>query len=40
VAVKSDATGRAIPQAGTGTILGHALHTVAAAGDVVEVDLI
>lgn len=39
VAVKSDATGRAIPQAGTGIILGYAVSTVTAAGQIVEVDL-
>lgn len=39
VAVKSDATGRAIPQAGTGVILGYAVSSAALAGDIVEVDL-
>lgn len=41
VPVKTDASGRAIPQAGTGEILGYALHTADFdAGDYVEVDLI
>lgn len=39
VAVKSDATGRAIAQGGTGVILGYAVSSAAAAGDIVEVDL-
>lgn len=39
-AVKSDATGRAIAQGGTGVILGYALTAAAAAGDVIEVDLL
>lgn len=40
VPVKSDATGRAITQGGTGAILGYACHAVAAAGEIVEVDLL
>jgi hypothetical protein len=36
--VQSDATGRAIPLA-AGRTLGMAMHDVAAAGDIVEVDL-
>jgi hypothetical protein len=39
IAVKSDATGRAIAQAGTGIILGYAVTTVTAAGQIVEVAL-
>ena len=35
--VKSDATGRAIPQAGSGEILGVAATAAAQAGDVIEV---
>jgi hypothetical protein len=38
--IKSDATGRAIPQAGSGVILGYAMSHVTAAAQVVEVDLI
>ena len=44
--VKSDATGRAIPQGGTGTILGYALGktdgtgAVTAAGQILDVDLL
>lgn len=37
--VQSDATGRAIT-ATTGVVLGVAMHAVAAAGDVLEVDLL
>jgi hypothetical protein len=37
--VESDATGRAIT-ATTGVVLGVAMNTVAAAGDIVEVDLV
>lgn len=40
VAVKSDATGRAIAQGGSGVILGYALTSAAAAGDIVEVELL
>lgn len=41
IAVKSDANGQAIPQGGTGVIVGYALNSaVAANGDYVEVDLI
>lgn len=41
VAVKSDASGQAIPQAGSGVIIGYALNSaVAANGDYVEVDLL
>lgn len=36
--IKSDATGRGIPQGGAGVILGYALTAAAAAGDVIEVD--
>ena len=39
-AVKSDASGRAIAQGGTGVILGYALQAAAQAGDVIDVDLI
>lgn len=39
VALKSDATGKAIPQGGTGVITGYALHS-AAVGEFVEVDLV
>lgn len=40
VAVKSDGSGYAIPQAGTGTITGWALHTAGTADDFVEVALV
>jgi hypothetical protein len=40
IPVKSDATGRAIPQAGSGIILGYAVSTVTLAGQIVEVDLV
>lgn len=40
VAVKSDANGKAIPQAGTGTITGYALHSCASTDEFVEVALI
>lgn len=40
VAVKADATGRAIAQAGAGVIVGYAVQAAAAAGDVIDVDLI
>lgn len=40
VAVKSDATGRAIAQGGSGIILGYAVSTVTAAGQIVEVELL
>jgi hypothetical protein len=39
VAVKSDATGRVIPQGGTGIIVGYAVTSATAADQVVEVDL-
>lgn len=38
--VKTDATGQAIAQAGTGTILGYAMHTVAGTEALVEIALI
>jgi hypothetical protein len=38
--VKSDATGRAITQGGTGVILGYALQAATAAGQIIDVDLI
>ena len=39
-AVKCDASGRAIDQGGTGTIVGYALSAAGAAGTVVEVLLV
>jgi hypothetical protein len=38
--IKSDATGRAITQGGTGVILGYALQAATAAGQIIDVDLI
>jgi hypothetical protein len=38
--VKSDATGRAITQGGTGLILGYALQAATAAGQIIDVDLV
>lgn len=40
VAVKSDATGRAIPQASSGVIIGYAYTSATAAGQVVDVKLL
>lgn len=35
--VKADADGRAVPQAGAGTIAGYALQAAGAAGNVIEI---
>lgn len=38
--VKTDASGQAIAQGGTGTILGYAMHTVAGTEALVEIKLV